>query len=136
MEILGAITGVFLAVLNPQWFDRGPYEFVESHPTIQQCQIATAGTNDICTTEEGSPSLQFTKVERNPKTDGSKVWRQDESTPELDWVQCDNFAGCYYEPDQRLPENQRNRGLKYGMQSTVFWENNFGDKRRKQYVSR
>jgi hypothetical protein len=39
MEIFGAIAGLFLAVSNPQWFDKGPYEYVNTYTTIEDWKL-------------------------------------------------------------------------------------------------
>ena len=109
MEIIGAIAGFYLAVLNPQWFDKGPYEFVSGHPTIVHCQNASK-KGDICTTED--PIQQYRKVQ-NFKEDYS-------NTADLEWVECDHVLGCYSKPGVHTQPNRRNNGLKYGMKSLVF----------------
>ena len=105
MEIIGAIAGLFLAVSNPHWFDKGPYEYVTTYTTIEQCQTAAA-KGDICTTE--TPIQQYRKV-RNFKEDPT-------NTAALEWVECDHVLGCYNKPGVVT----RNNGLKYGMKSLVF----------------
>jgi len=89
MSIIGAIIGVvftsFLA--QPDWFDSGPYESVAEHKTVQHCQLATYGTEDICTTSSAKPSIQYTKID--------VVMEPDLTVKELTFVDCDYWAGCY-----------------------------------------
>ncbi len=126
MEILGAFFGIFLGLSNPQWFDNGPYEFIAEYETLGECQLNTHGTEDICTTE--SPFQQYSKVETKP----NMVLRDNSETIELDYVECDAWQGCYNDKTPPL----RNRGLKYGMQSSVFFDRNFGDKRHNPVVAK
>jgi hypothetical protein len=65
-------------------FDDGPYAFVQEHKTLEACQIATHGTDDICTTE-GLISQYV--IERGTETKAN--------TGELPYIECDNWMGCY-----------------------------------------
>ena len=109
MEIFGAIAGLFLAVSNPHWFDKGPYEYVNTYTTIEQCQTAAA-KGDICTTE--IPIQQYRKVRQTKDYNG-----YGENTADLVWMECDHALGCYNKPGVHT---KRNNGLKYGRTSLVF----------------
>jgi len=65
-------------------FDDGPYAFVQEHKTLEACQIATHGTDDICATE--GLIAQY-MIERGTKT---KV-----NTGTLNYIECDSWTGCY-----------------------------------------
>ncbi len=73
-------------IAQPEWFENGPYEYFKEHGSLKECQIASYATGDICVGD--SPSKQFIKAS-NIKTDTTY---QDQ----LDWVECDYWAGCYY----------------------------------------
>ena len=81
LAILGVVWGGY--IVQPQWFDDGPYEFDKQYETLAECQIATHGTSDICVGE--SPSSQYRK---------SDV-KNESKTAELNFVECDYWAGCY-----------------------------------------
>ena len=83
LAILGVVWGGY--IVQPQWFDNGPYEFDKQYETLAECQIATHGTDDICVGEQ--PSDRFTIT--------SNVEAEVAST-KLDFTQCDYWAGCYY----------------------------------------
>ncbi len=83
--ILSSILMVFGSyVVQPDWFDSGPYEFEKEHQTLAECQIETHGTDDVCVGE--SPSKQFVK--------NSQIKTTYQET--LTWVECDYWAGCYW----------------------------------------
>tara|TARA_B100000929_G_C15128646_1_gene290412 strand:- start:101 stop:484 length:384 start_codon:yes stop_codon:yes gene_type:complete len=116
MELFIATKVLMLGLLNPQWFTSGPYEYIQDHQTVAECQLATVGTDDICTTE--APFRQYSKVEtdstpqRLVSPDGGQ---------KLNWVECDHWSGCYEKADTP----KRNYGLKYGKATSVFYERNF-----------
>ena len=83
LAVLGIVWGGY--IVQPQWFDNGPYEFDKQYETLAECQIATHGTDDICVGEQ--PSNRFTIT--------SNVEAEVAST-KLDFTQCDYWAGCYY----------------------------------------
>jgi hypothetical protein len=53
MEIVGAIIGILLALLNPEeaFGNNQPYELIQEFGTVQECQIAKNNPDQICTTE-------------------------------------------------------------------------------------
>jgi len=71
-------------VVQPQWFDNGPYDFVQQHETLAECQIATHGTDDICAGEKPSDRYTLSSKKDIPTT-----------SSELKFVDCDYWAGCY-----------------------------------------
>ena len=86
----GILTSILLVfggyIVQPTWFENGPYEYYKEYDTLAECQIATHGTGDICVGEQ--PSKQFIKA-FNVKTDES-------FKNKLEWVKCDHWAGCYW----------------------------------------
>ena len=85
--ILSSILLVFGGyIVQPTWFENGPYEYYKEYDTLAECKIATHGTGDICVGEQ--PSKQFIKA-FNVKTDES-------FKNKLEWVKCDHWAGCYW----------------------------------------
>ena len=86
----GILTSILLVfggyIVQPTWFENGPYEYYKEYDTLAACQIATHGTGDICVGEQ--PSKQFIKV-LNVKTDTT-------FQNKLDWTECDYWAGCYW----------------------------------------
>jgi|SaaInl7_100m_RNA_FD_contig_121_223114_length_15361_multi_5_in_0_out_0_17 hypothetical protein len=110
MEILGAIALFYAGVFNPQWFDKGPYEYVNTYTTVEQCQAAGA-KGDICTTEV--PFQLYTKV-------GQGFEEDYRNTADLEWVECDHHFGCYNKPNVVTKSHRPDYGLKYGMKSLVF----------------
>ena len=85
--ILSSILLVFGGyIVQPTWFENGPYEYYKEYDTLAECQIATHGTGDICVGVQ--PSKQFIKA-FNVKTDES-------FKNKLEWVKCDHWAGCYW----------------------------------------
>ena len=83
LAVLALVWGGY--TFQPQWFDDGPYEFDKEYLTLQECQIATHGTDDICVGEQ--PSDRFTIA--------SSV-TADETSTKLNYTQCDYWAGCYF----------------------------------------
>ena len=85
--ILSSLLLVFGSyIVQPDSFDNGPYEYYKEYDSLEECQIATHGTGDICVGEQ--PSKQFIKA-LNVKTDES-------FKNKLEWVKCDHWAGCYW----------------------------------------
>jgi len=85
--ILSSLLLVFGSyIVQPDWFDNGPYEYFKEYDSLAECQIATHGTDDICVGEQ--PSKQFIRA-LNVRTDTS-------FQEKLDWVECDYWAGCYW----------------------------------------
>ena len=85
--ILSSILLVFGGyIVQPTWFENGPYEYYKEYDSLEECQIATHGTGDICVGEQ--PSKQFIKA-FNVKTDTA-------FQSKLDWIECDYWAGCYW----------------------------------------
>ena len=73
-------------IAQPEWFDNGPYEYYKEYDSLEECKIATHGTDDVCVGEQ--PSKQFIKA-LNVRTDTT-------FQEKLDWVKCDYWAGCYW----------------------------------------
>ena len=48
-------------IIQPDWFDDGPYKFESKHANLEECQIVTYGTDDICVGDE--PSLRYVRSE-------------------------------------------------------------------------
>ena len=71
-------------IVQPQWFDNGPFEFDQHYETLAECQIATHGTDDICVGEQPSDRYVLSSKKDTPIT-----------SAELDFVECDYWAGCY-----------------------------------------
>ena len=85
--ILSSLLLVFGSyIVQPDSFDNGPYEYYKEYDSLEECQIATHGTGDICVGEQ--PSKQFIRAD-NVNTDTT-------FQEKLDWVDCDYFAGCYW----------------------------------------
>ena len=85
--ILSSILLVFGSyIVQPDSFDNGPYEYYKEYDSLEECQIATHGTDDVCVGEQ--PSKQFIKA-FNVRTDTT-------FQAKLDWVECDYWAGCYW----------------------------------------
>ena len=85
--ILSSILLVFGGyIVQPTWFENGPYEYYKEYDSLEECQIATHGTDDVCVGEQ--PSKQFIKA-FNVRTDTT-------FQAKLDWVECDYWAGCYW----------------------------------------
>ena len=86
----GILTSILLVfggyIVQPTWFENGPYEYYKEYDSLEECQIATHGTGDICVGEQ--PSKQFIKA-FNVKTDTA-------FQSKLDWIECDYWAGCYW----------------------------------------
>ena len=86
----GILTSILLVfggyIVQPTWFENGPYEYYKEYDTLAECQIATHGTGDICVGEQ--PSKQFIKA-FNVKTDTA-------FQSKLDWIECDYWAWCYW----------------------------------------
>ena len=74
-------------IAQPEWFDNGPFEFVEHYESVEECQIASHGTGDICV---GEPSL-----DRYMKSNVESAVSSAVSSEELNFIQCDYWAGCY-----------------------------------------
>jgi hypothetical protein len=78
--ILALVWGGYTA--HPQMFDNGPYEFNQKYETLAECKIAKSET-DICVGEQ--PSNLYVLSEKNTPI----------TSTELDFVECDYWAGCY-----------------------------------------
>ena len=78
--ILALVWGGYTA--QPQMFDNGPYEFNQKYETLAECKIAKSET-DICVGEQ--PSNLYVLSEKNTPI----------VSAELDFVECDYWAGCY-----------------------------------------
>jgi hypothetical protein len=79
--IMSLVFGSYIA--QPEWFDNGPYELEQVYENLEECQIASHGTGDICVGEQ--PSSRYMKSNVESVTTTSK----------LNFVQCDHWAGCY-----------------------------------------
>ena len=76
--ILSSILLVFGGyIVQPTWFENGPYEYYKEYDSLEECQIATHGTGDICVGEQ--PSKQFIRA-FNVRTDTT-------FQAKLDWVE-------------------------------------------------
>lgn len=84
MQVLVGIMSIVFGgyVAQPQWFNDGPYEFLEAHQSQEECQIVGAGTSDICS--EGNRYVLSDK--KAPKVSESAKFQ---------FVDCDYWAGCY-----------------------------------------
>ena len=83
LSILSVVWGSY--IVQPQWFDNGPYEFDIQYQTLQECQTDSHGTGDICVGEK--PSNRYTI---SNTTEVETVMTQ------LDYTKCDYWAGCYF----------------------------------------
>ena len=84
--ILGMLSVVFGSyIVEPQWFDNGPYEFDIQYQTLQECQTDSHGSGDICVGEK--PSNRYTI---------SNTTEVEAVTAKLDYTKCDYWAGCYF----------------------------------------
>ena len=83
LSILGVVWGSY--IVQPQWFDNGPYEFDTRYETLGECQIASHGSGDICVGEK--PSNRYTI---------SNTVEAVETVTKLDYTKCDYWAGCYF----------------------------------------
>ena len=82
--IIGVISLVFGSYLvQPEWFDNGPYEIDSKYESLQECKIAKDGKNGICVGE--SPSKLFVVSGKEVSAPAGK----------LEFVACDYWAGCY-----------------------------------------
>ena len=81
ISIMSLVFGSYL--VQPEWFDDGPYELEQVYESLEDCQIAKGGNNGVCVGE--SPSKLYLVT-------GKEV-----SVPagNLEFVQCDHWAGCY-----------------------------------------
>ena len=95
MSVLVGIMSVVFGgyVAQPEWFNNGPFDYVETHDSLAECQVAGSGTSDICV--GGSPvALRYTKFagefsEINPPQ------------MKLQFVDCDYWAGCYIMKEEK-----------------------------------
>jgi len=83
LGMLSVVWGSYIA--QPQWFDNGPYEFDTRYETLQECQIASHESGDICVGEK--PSNRYTI---------SNTVETVETVTKLDYTKCDYWAGCYF----------------------------------------
>ena len=83
LGMLSVVWGSYIA--QPQWFDNGPYEFDTRYETLQECQIASHGSGDICVGEK--PSNRYTI---------SNTTEVETVMTKLDYTKCDYWAGCYF----------------------------------------
>ncbi|MBC8225999.1 MAG: hypothetical protein H8E74_02505 [Gammaproteobacteria bacterium] len=74
------VLGSYIA--QPEWFDNGPYEFNQKYETLSECKIAKS-EKDLCVGEQ--PSNLYVLSEKNTPI----------TSTELDFVECDYWAGCY-----------------------------------------
>ena len=72
-------------------FEDDPYAFSQNHETVEACTIAIHGTDDICTTGEGSIAQYV--VERGTQTQ--------ENTGPLEWVECSHWLGCFLAKEEK-----------------------------------
>lgn len=72
-------------IFQPQWFNNGPYEFVQEHKSLAECQVASHGTEDIC-----AGGKQYTLAFERETSNNSAP---------LDFVECDYWAGCYIQEE-------------------------------------
>ena len=78
--ILALVWGGY--TVQPEMFDNGPYEFNQKYETLAECKIAKSET-DICVGEQ--PSNLYVLSKKNTPS----------VSTELDFVECDYWAGCY-----------------------------------------
>ena len=83
LSILSVVWGSY--IVQPQWFDNGPYEFDTQYETLEECQIASHGSGDICVGEK--PSNRYTI---SNTTEVKAVMTK------LNYTKCDYWAGCYF----------------------------------------
>ena len=69
---------------EPEWFDSGPYTSVNEYTSLEECQIDTNGSGDICVGDNLVTKYVLDK-DTYQKNEGST----------LNYVQCDYWAGCY-----------------------------------------
>ena len=94
MSVLVGIVSVVFGgyVAQPEWFNNGPFDYVETHDSLAECQVAGSGTSDICV--GGSPvALGYTKSDQK-SIQSSKVAK-------LEFVDCDYWAGCYVMKEEK-----------------------------------
>ena len=82
LVVLSLVFGGF--VYEPMWFDNGPYTSKNEYSSIEECQIDTLGTKDICAGD--NPVLKYILDE--------DAYKKNEGST-LNYVQCDYWAGCY-----------------------------------------
>ena len=83
LSILSVVWGSY--IVQPQWFDNGPYEFDTQYETLQECQIASSESGDICVGEK--PSNRYTI---------SNTTEVEAVMTKLNYTKCDYWAGCYF----------------------------------------
>ena len=83
LSILSVVWGSY--IVQPQWFDNGPYEFDTQYETLQECQIASSRSGDICVGEK--PSNRYTI---------SNTTEVEAVMTKLNYTKCDYWAGCYF----------------------------------------
>ena len=84
MELIGAILGVFFALVMPPEVTASnvPYVLIQEYQTKQECQIAIAHTDDICTTE---PDLYLGTRQYSRVSDRGVVYKDNV---------CKSVSGC------------------------------------------
>ena len=94
MEIIGAIIGIFIALVNPteSSASNAPYEFVREYRTAQECQIAIADTDDICTTE---PDLYLGTRQYSRSSGNGEVYSDNV---------CNRITGCAVDQSAKTEE--------------------------------
>jgi len=71
-------------IVQPEWFDDGPYVETSKFATLGECQIDTDGTKDLCVSNGINFSSYVIDKTAKPKTEGK-----------LNYVECDAWQGCY-----------------------------------------
>tara|TARA_Y100001963_G_C6651062_1_gene385731 strand:+ start:539 stop:826 length:288 start_codon:yes stop_codon:yes gene_type:complete len=95
MSVILILAGLFIGSynFNPSLYDSGPYVMKSHHATLKDCQ-AVKKKDQICVNNE--PAQLYT-LKDMPEFSVHKntTWK-----PELDWAECDYFAGCYWGDSQ------------------------------------
>ena len=84
MELIGAILGVFFALVMPPEVTASnvPYVLIQEYQTKQECQIAIVQTDDICTTE---PDLYLGTRQYSRVSEKGEVYKNNV---------CNSISGC------------------------------------------
>jgi len=100
MEIIGALLGVFFALVSPSEITAktGPYVLVHEYQTSQECQEAIKDTKDICLeSKHYSSSGPMVVVDRSLTIEPNAV-------SGIDSGECKHISGCAVDPDAKTEE--------------------------------
>ena len=100
MEIIGAILGVFFALVSPSEVaaETATYVLVHEYQTSQECQVAIEDTKDICLEHKHYTSAgPMVVIDRSLDIEPNAV-------SGIDTGECNHIAGCAVDPDAKTEE--------------------------------